>query len=60
MDGKFIMKKMIIARRILLCAIFLLFVVFIVSHYDSKEYTVKNEQEYLNKICEMTIFLKEG
>lgn len=54
MDGKFIMKKMIIARRILLCAIFLLFVVFIVSHYDSKEYTVKNEQEYLNKICEMT------
>lgn len=54
MDGKFLMKKIVIARRILLCVIFLLFVVFIVNHYDSKEYTVKNEQEYLNRICEMT------
>ena len=48
------MKKIIILRKILLCAIFLLFAVFIVCHYDSKEYTVKNEQEYMNKICEMT------
>lgn len=31
-----------------------MFVVFIVSHYDSKEYSVKNEQEYINRICEMT------
>lgn len=54
MDGKFYMKRVIIVRRILLCVIFLLFVAFIVSHYDSKEYSVKNEQEYINRICEMT------
>ncbi len=29
-------------------------VVFFVMHYDPKEYTMQNEQEYVNKICRMT------
>lgn len=29
-------------------------VIFFVFHYDSKEYTIQNEQEYLNRICKMT------
>lgn len=41
-------------RRILLGIIFLMAVVFVVNHYDSKEYSVDNEQEYINRICEMT------
>jgi len=48
------MKKRIIVRRILLGVIFLMVVVFVISHYDSKEYSVDNEQEYINRICEMT------
>lgn len=48
------MKKRMIARRILLGIIFLMAAVFVVSHYDAKEYSVHDEQEYLNRICEMT------
>ena len=29
-------------------------VIFFAMHYDSKVYTVQNEQDYLNKICKMT------
>ncbi len=29
-------------------------VIFFVLHFDLKEYTLKNEQEYINKICRMT------
>ena len=29
-------------------------VIFFVLHFDSKEYTLKNEQEYVNRICRMT------
>ena len=27
---------------------------FFISHYDSKEYTKENEQDYINRICKMT------
>ncbi len=27
---------------------------FFISHYDSKEYTKENDQDYINKICKMT------
>lgn len=33
---------------ICICALFL------VKHYDSKEYTINNKQEYINKVCEMS------
>ncbi len=29
-------------------------VTFVINHYDSKEYLVNDEQEYVNRICEMT------
>lgn len=29
-------------------------VAFVASHYDAREYSVHDEQEYLNRICEMT------
>lgn len=48
------MKKSIIVRRILLSVIFLMIIMFVVIHYDSKEYSVNNEQAYMNRICEMT------
>ena len=48
------MKKRIIVRRILLSVIFLMIIMFVVIHYDSKEYSVNNEQAYMNRICEMT------
>lgn len=47
------MKKRIIVRRILLSVIFLMIIMFVVIHYDSKEYSVNNEQAYMNRICEM-------
>lgn len=34
--------------------IFLMTIMFVVIHYDSKEYSVNNEQAYINRICEMT------
>lgn len=46
--GKKIIRRIILAVTIIIAAGFL------ISHYDSKEYTVQNEQEYLNKICRMT------
>ncbi len=48
------MKKGIIVRRMLLSVLFLMSIMFVVIHYDSKEYSVNNEQEYMNRICEMT------
>lgn len=48
------MKKRIIIRRILLSVIFFMIIMFIVSHYDPKEYSANNEQAYMNRICEMT------
>lgn len=47
------MKKILI-RRILLSVIFLMIIMFVVTHYDSKEYSADNEQAYMNRICEMT------
>lgn len=43
-----------ISRRILLVIMLVISVAFLVFHYDSKEYTVENQQEYLNRICKMT------
>ena len=48
------MKRRIILRRILLSVIFLMIIMFVVIHCDSKEYSVNNEQAYINRICEMT------
>lgn len=48
------MKNRIIVRRIILGVIFLMAAIFVVIHYDSKEYSVNNEQAYINRICEMT------
>ena len=49
------MKQRIkIIRRIVLGIILILTVVFFVLHYDPKEYSVQNEQEYVNRICRMT------
>ncbi len=42
------MKK-IIVRRILLGVIFLMIIMFVVIHYDSKEYSFNNEQAYMNR-----------
>ncbi len=41
-------------RRILLAAIAIITGIFFVLHYDSKEYTVENEQDFINAICKMT------
>ena len=43
-----------IFRKILPGIILVISVIFLVMHYDPKEYTVENEQEYLNRICSMT------
>ncbi len=48
------MKKRTIVRKILLGVILLMTVAFVASHYDAREYSVHDEQEYLNRICEMT------
>lgn len=48
------MEKRTVARRILLSFICLLTVIFVVIHYDSQEYSVQDEQAYINRICEMT------
>lgn len=48
------MKKRTIARKILLSVILLMAVAFVASHYDAREYSDHDEQEYLNRICEMT------
>ena len=47
-------QSIIILRRILLMIIIISAVSFFVLHYDSKEYTLQNEQEYINRICRMT------
>ena len=41
-------------RRSLLALMIIITAVFIISHYDSKEYTKKSEQDYINKICKIT------
>ena len=47
-------KSIVIIRRIILLVAVIIAVCFFVFHYDSKEYTVQNEQEFINKICSMT------
>ena len=47
-------QSIIILRRILLMIMIITAVSFFVLHYDSKEYTLQNEQEYINRICRMT------
>ncbi|SDB63443.1 serine hydrolase [Butyrivibrio sp. INlla16] len=49
------MKRIkIILRRILLIIMLATTAIFLILHYDSKEYTQQNEQEYINRICSMT------
>ncbi|WP_026498880.1 serine hydrolase domain-containing protein [Butyrivibrio sp. WCD2001] len=49
------MKRIkIILRRILLIIMLATTAIFFILHYDSKEYTQQNEQEYINRICSMT------
>ena len=43
-----------ILRRIILIIMTIITVSFLVLHYDSKEYTLQNEQDYINRICSMT------
>ncbi|MCR4949009.1 MAG: beta-lactamase family protein [Treponema sp.] len=45
------MKKI---RRSLLAVILIISAGFFISHYDSKEYTKENEQDYINKVCKIT------
>ena len=47
-------KIILILRRILLSIMMITAVIFFVLHYDSKEYTLQDEQEYINSICRMT------
>ena len=47
-------QSKIILRRILLIIMIITAVIFFVLHYDSKEYSLQNEQEYINKISRMT------
>lgn len=47
-------QSKIILRRIILIIMIIISAAFVVMHYDSKEYNVQNEQEYLNRICRMT------
>ena len=47
-------QSKIILRRILLIIMIITAVIFFVWHYDSKEYALQNEQEYINKISRMT------
>ena len=47
-------QSKIILRRILLIIMIITAVIFFVLHYDSKEYPLQNEQEYINKISRMT------
>ena len=47
-------QSKIILRRILLIIMIITAVIFFVLHYDSKEYALQNEQEYINKISRMT------
>ncbi|SFB89403.1 serine hydrolase domain-containing protein [Butyrivibrio sp. YAB3001] len=47
-------QNKIILRRILLIIMIITAVIFFVLHYDSKEYPLQNEQEYLSKISRMT------
>lgn len=46
------MKVMI--RRIMLFCIVGLTIVFFMKHYDAKEYTVDNQQEFINSVCKMS------
>lgn len=48
------MKYRIVTRRVLLGIIFISLVVFLAIHYDSKEYSVENEQEYIDQLCKMS------
>lgn len=47
-------QSIIILRRILLVIMIITAVIFFVLHYDSKEYTLQNEQDFINRICSMT------
>ena len=47
-------QRIKIFRRILLAIMTISSVIFFVLHYDSKEYTLQNEQDYINRICKMT------
>ena len=47
-------KRIKILRRILLSIMIIIAVLFFALHYDSKKYTMQNEQDYINRICRMT------
>lgn len=40
-------------RRILLCFIVVIFMAFFYKHYDAIEYSIDNEYEYINRVCEI-------
>ena len=44
----------VIMRRILLCCAVGVIIVFFVKHFDAKEYTIDNEQEFVDRVCEMS------
>ncbi len=55
MDKKQIMNQSKrILRRMLLIIMIITAAIFFALHYDSKEYSLQNEQEYINRICRMT------
>lgn len=41
------------ARRILLCCIFAIFTAFFSKHHDTLEYSIDNEQEYIDRVCKI-------
>lgn len=47
-------NKTKLSRIILLIVMIIICGIFFLSHYDSKKYTTKNQQEYINKVCKMT------
>lgn len=46
------MKKHI--RRIILCCIVGVCILFFFKHYDAKEYSVNDQKEYINRVCVMS------
>ncbi|WP_026650888.1 serine hydrolase domain-containing protein [Butyrivibrio proteoclasticus] len=47
-------RRKTIIRRCLLIIMVIITIVFFALHYDSKEYTIQEEQQYIDRICSMT------
>lgn len=53
LNGGVLLKFRIVIRRIIVVFIIISLIFFGVSHYDSKQYSIENEEDYVTKICKM-------